>query len=62
MSEHECDFDDCFQTCEALQGCDMEAWTLCEKCLRWLCGRHAGDRQHGCEVSIDEQYERREPT
>ncbi len=35
----------------------MEAWTLCEKCLRWLCGRHAGDRQHGYEVSIDEQYE-----
>jgi hypothetical protein len=55
----EYEFDDCFQTCEALQGCESEAWSLCRKCCRWLCGRHAGSHAHGCEVSVDEQYEQR---
>lgn len=60
MSEHECELDDCFQTCEALQGCDMEAFNLCGKCNRWLCGRHSGSRAHGCETSVDEQYAARD--
>lgn len=44
-----------FQTCEALPGCERDAWFLCPRCLRWLCREHEPAGWHGCATSIDEQ-------